>query len=266
MVLLRPRSSSCKRENNVCLLALFFRVFDDAAVVLGANREEAYARGGEPPQLLRIGARTVVAGRDPVASGTWLGVNDRGLAVAVTNRPKSNTPSPSRSRGLLALDLLASATATAAAQQAATELGRAIYGGCNLLCVDADNAYVVHAGDWLRVRPLPAGLHVLTARDVNDDSDPRLAFARDWLGSRAFADSGASVTGLRELCAMRGNGAPAMCLRGEKGGTVSSTILALGRLLGKSTCLHAQGPPDTTPFVDYSSLLHQLGASRPGKG
>ena len=30
----------------MCLLALFYRVIEDAPIVAGANREEAYARGG----------------------------------------------------------------------------------------------------------------------------------------------------------------------------------------------------------------------------
>ena len=29
----------------MCLLALFFRVVDDAPLIVGANREEAYSRG-----------------------------------------------------------------------------------------------------------------------------------------------------------------------------------------------------------------------------
>jgi hypothetical protein len=28
---------------------------------------------------------------------------------------------------------------------------------------------------------------------------------------------------------------------------------------GDGVYLHAQGPPDTTPYVDYSHLLRQLG-------
>ena len=83
----------------MCLLALFFRVAEDAAVVVGANREEAYARGGTPPQVLE-GPPRAVAGLDPTAGGTWLGVNGHGLLVAVTNRPKSEAPAQPRSRGL----------------------------------------------------------------------------------------------------------------------------------------------------------------------
>ena len=55
----------------MCLLALFYRVMEDAPIVVGANREEAYARGGEPPRALE-GACRAVAGLDPHAGGTWL--------------------------------------------------------------------------------------------------------------------------------------------------------------------------------------------------
>src|SRR3982751_2461325 len=106
----------------MCLLAIFFRVAEDAPLVVGANREEAYARGGLPPQLLD-GETRAVAGLDPVAGGTWLGVNEHGVLVAVTNRRKSDLPVQPRSRGLLVRDLLACPTAAAAAEQAGRELG-----------------------------------------------------------------------------------------------------------------------------------------------
>ena len=54
----------------MCLLALFFRVVEDAPVVVGANREEIYRRGGEPPRILD-GPVRALAGIDPAAGGTW---------------------------------------------------------------------------------------------------------------------------------------------------------------------------------------------------
>ena len=168
----------------MCLLALFFWMVEDAAVVAGANREEFYSRGGSPPQVLDGRA---VAGLDPVGGGTWLGVNAHGVLVAVTNRLKSRLPPQPRSRGLLARKLLACPTASAAADLAARELTEDRHAGCNLLCADRDTAVVVHAGDWLRVRPLPPGLHLLTNRDVNDAADPRLCHAAWLLSRRRYA-------------------------------------------------------------------------------
>jgi uncharacterized protein with NRDE domain len=236
----------------MCLLALLFRVVPDAPVVVGANREEMYSRVGEPPRLLD-GSPRVVAGIDTVAGGTWLGVNEHGLSVAITNRRKTDQPAQPRSRGLLVRDLLTCASAAEAADRAARELTN--YAGCNLLCVDQNKAVVLHAGDWLRVRPLPAGVHVLTSHDVNDASDPRLSHALNWLAGRHYSRAEECVAALQELCGQSGNGGPPICLHGEKSGTVSSSIVALRSPTARSLYFHAQGPPDRTPYTDVSPLL-----------
>jgi uncharacterized protein with NRDE domain len=241
----------------MCLLTLFVRVVEDAPLVVGANREEVYSRKGEAPQLLD-GPCPAVAGVDTLAGGTWFGVNQRGVLIAVTNRPKSETPAHPRSRGLLVRDLLGCPTAAAAVGQAAGELERGGYAGCNMVCADAETATIVHGGDWLRIRPLPPGLHVLTSRDVNDASDPRLGYALWWLSQRSYAAGQECLLALEELCAQKGNGAPPICLEGEESGTVSSSLVALRQPLVGSSYLHAQGPPDRTPYTDYSTLLEQL--------
>jgi uncharacterized protein with NRDE domain len=241
----------------MCLLALFFRVVEDAPVVVAANREELYQRPGEPPQILE-GACRMVAGRDPAAGGTWLGVNEHGLLVAVTNRGKTNVPPQPRSRGLLARDLLGLPSAAEATDFAGRELSTNHYAGCNVLIADRERAVVLHAADWLRVRPLPPGLHVLTRNDVNDASDRRLGHALWWLDQRAYSSADGCLSALRELCAQTGNHDPPMCIQGPDRGTVSSTLVALRSPLERSTYLHAQGPPDRTAYVDYSHLLQQL--------
>src|SRR5262249_33754866 len=129
----------------MCLLALFYRVVDDAYLVAGANREEAYARGGEPPQIWD-GPVHFVAGRDPGAGGTWLAINEHGVIVALTNRPKLNVPATPRSRGLLLRDLATCQSASAALDQATRELASQQYAGCNVVCADRDSLFVIHAG------------------------------------------------------------------------------------------------------------------------
>jgi uncharacterized protein with NRDE domain len=241
----------------MCLLALFYRVVDDAVIVLGANREEVYVRGGLLPQILD-GPVRAMAGVDPAAGGTWLGVNQYGLVVAVTNRPISQIPERPRSRGLLARDLLAQPNAAAAAQLAVRELETKHYAGCNFLVADGRSAIVVQGGDWLRIRPLPPGLHLLANGDVNDEADPRLAYALSVLQRNTYKQADECVTALRQLLGLRESDRPAICLRRGDRGTVSSSILLLRQSLGESKYLHAQGPPDVTPYEDYSELLKQL--------
>ncbi|HXG13377.1 MAG TPA: NRDE family protein [Gemmataceae bacterium] len=247
----------------MCLIALFIRVVEDSPLVVGANREEAYARGGEPPRLLD-GPCRAVAGIDPRAGGTWLGVNEHDVLVAVTNRHKTDVPPRPRSRGLLARDLLACPSAAAAAEWATRELAQNRYAGCNVVVADPSSAVVIQASDWLRVRPLPPGLHVLTNHDLNDPSDCRIGHALRWLSERSYLNAEQCLEALRQLCGQTGqDGTPPICLRNEESGTVSSSLIALRQPRWRSIYLHAQGPPDCTPYADYSHLLHQLDSAPP---
>ncbi len=241
----------------MCLLVLFYRVVDDAPLVLGANREEYYARGGLPPRVLEGPVRTA-AGIDPTAGGTWLGINQYGVMVAVTNRPLSQLPQRPRSRGLLTRDLLTQPNAASAAQYAVRELETKHYAGCNYLIADAHSSIVIEAGDWLRVRPLPPGLHLLSNGDVNDPNDARLNYSLDVLQRTNYRQAEDCVTALRHLLGLREPERPPVCLHLGERGTVSSSILLVRRSLGDSEYWHAQGPPDQTPYTDYSDLLKRL--------
>jgi hypothetical protein len=185
-------------------------------------------------------------------------VNQRGVLAAVTNRPKSRVPEQPRSRGLLTRDLLDYPNAGEAAVQAAKELSRDAYAGCNVLCADSQSAFVVQAGDRAQVQPLMPGIHVVTAHDLDDRRDPRLAYALAWLRERQPETANQCVAALQELCGQHETGAPPMCLRGDRGGTISSSIIALRSPLGHSLYWHAQGPPDVTPYQDYSHLFQEL--------
>jgi uncharacterized protein with NRDE domain len=244
----------------MCLLAVFFRAVPDATLVVGANREELYVRAGEPPQFLD-GTVRAVGGRDPQAGGTWLGINAAGVVAAVTNRALPRPPTRARSRGLLVRDLLGCATAKEAVQLATQELQSARYAGCNIFCGDRERAVILEAAEWLRIRPLPPGLHIIANFDINDGSDPRVLYALDWLSQRHYPNANSCAKTLQGLCGQADGGHPPICLHGEKKGTVSSTVIALRQSLARSTYLHAQGPPDKIPYEDYSGLLRELAYS-----
>jgi uncharacterized protein with NRDE domain len=241
----------------MCLLAIFFRAASDAELIVGANRDEYYARLGEPPQFLS-GPLMAVGGRDPLAGGTWLGVNARGVVAAVTNRFRGPIPQNPRSRGLLVRDLLACPTAKRAVELATNELNTGHYAGCNVFCGDSERAVIIEGAEWMRIRPLPPGLHVIANGDINDGSDMRVLHALDWLGQQDYSTANFCVKSLKVLCAMPAGEYPPMCLHGDDRGTVSSSIIALRKPLSRSVYLHSQGPPDTTPYEDCSKLLHEI--------
>jgi uncharacterized protein with NRDE domain len=233
---------------------------NDCPVLVAANREESYARPGTPPELWP-GDTPFVAGRDPQAGGTWLGVNSHGVLAAVTNRAK-RPPAAPRSRGLLCRDLLACRTAREAHDRALAELAQHPYAGCNVLAIDTRDGYVLHADDVLQSIPLLQGIHIVTSRDLNDTSDHRIAHAIDQLARLNTLNTITLPACFERLPALlRDHGGPdhpPICLHAGDRGTVSSAIVALARRPHASRWLHAQGPPCAAPFEDYSHLLASL--------
>jgi hypothetical protein len=242
----------------MCMLAVFFRTIDDCPVLVAANREEYYDRQGTEPQLWD-GEPSFVAGRDPRAGGTWLGVNQHGVLIAITNRPKLRQPPQPRSRGLLCRDLLSSRTARAAHERALDEMDRDVYAGCNLLAIDAAGAYVVQAGEFLRSSPLPPGIHIVTAGGLNDTADERTEYAFDQLASPGPRTANEWLGKVHRLCGDHGDSThPPICLHAAGRGTVSSSIIAIPEDLRQARWLHAQGPPCSVAFNDFSSVLIEL--------
>ncbi|GAA0217010.1 uncharacterized protein with NRDE domain [Brevundimonas nasdae] len=90
----------------MCVLALAWRAHPRWRLVLAGNRDELHARPADP--LARWAeAEHVIAGRDRLSGGTWLGVSEQGRLAVVTNLrgfggPRANAPS----RGLLLSDML----------------------------------------------------------------------------------------------------------------------------------------------------------------
>jgi hypothetical protein len=240
----------------MCLLAVLWRMTPDAPLLVAANREEAYDRPSTPPHLVADPV-PFIGGLDERAGGTWLGLNQHGLLVAVTNAEKTQPPPQPRSRGLLARQLLACSSASAAAKAAAAALASHHYDGCRLLVGDLTMLYVVQGTDLVQVHPLPPGLHVLVNRaGVNQPGEPRIAFTQAWIASQDCERGADWLVRLPGFLGWTGDEhLPPICLRGERRGTVSSTIIALRDPLRHSRYLHAAGPPDQTAFVDYSHLL-----------
>ncbi|AWM40436.1 hypothetical protein GobsT_10630 [Gemmata obscuriglobus] len=89
------------------------------AVQVAFNRDESRTRpAGLPPRVCQFGTRAAALPTDPVSGGTWLAVNDAGLALAVLN---VNPPErvrlplrPARSRGAVVPALLESESPSAA--------------------------------------------------------------------------------------------------------------------------------------------------------
>jgi len=221
----------------MCTLAIYFRVFDNWPVVIGANRDEFLARPALPP--MRLADRPeVVGGKDVVAGGTWLGINEHGVFAGLLNRRADTPLDPAlRSRGLLCLDALACGSVAAAAEFVRGQRARD-YNPFNLLVAGREQAFLGRnrAGqiDLLRLEP---GLHLVTNLDLDDPSDPRVRFVLENLSPADFLASAGGICRDERII-----------IPGGARGTVSSSLILAG---SEIVLYHVLGDPRGRDYAEY---------------
>ena len=263
----------------MCLVFVAWRAHPRCRLIVAANRDEFHARPTAPaapwdgergaPDGERIAVRAppraiakrapaalhgdvggdggggaaagsrILAGRDLVAGGTWLGVTADGRFAALTNVRGTAPPGPDApSRGRLAVEYLRSGLgARAHAREVAREADR--YSGFNLLLGDRDELFCVtnHGGE--RMTEIAAGFHGLSNDRLNVPwpkvteglAGFRQLLRTDFVPDDLFAlladDEPATEADLRGSGLERAHSA--RFIRGEGYGTRSSTVVCVER-------------------------------------
>jgi uncharacterized protein with NRDE domain len=249
----------------VCLLAVAFRVHADAPLVIAANRDEWLARPAVPLTTLDPGPPRVVGGKDLVAGGTWLAVNERGVVAGLTNLPsRGGADRTKRSRGELPLALARHADARAAAAAFVATFSPRDYNPAWFLVGDRDALfYIDMTGDAAHATELAPGLHVLENRPLAaasrkaDAVRARLAEAVVRRGE-AFDAALAALLASHDVPPglapdpLRPPETEAACVHAGPYGTRSSSIIVVPPGAGRPRVRFADGPPCAAPFVEAS--------------
>jgi len=249
----------------MCLLAILYRMVPDAPLLVAANREEFFDRPYDPPSILP-GKVRLLAGLDRRAGGTWLGLNEFGVVAAVTNRPLENPPAEPRSRGQLCREMLLCRTAAEAAELATRELSSGRYAGANYVAADRLAAFLIeHGGDVVRTA-LSTGLHVVTNGAPNNPGDPRQSLAREMFAAARIESANDFLETGRAVCRQgpEPKSGRTILIRLPQRGTVSSTLITLPNDPSQTVYEFAAGPPDVTPYRDYSTEAREMLARSTG--
>ena len=147
----------------MCLILFAYQAESRFPLVVAANRDELYARPTRQadfwPEITSGSA--LLAGKDLLAGGTWLGCTANGRFAAVTNiRDPSQTEPKARSRGELTRDFLQGNEAPAAYAGQVQE-NFAEYAGFNLLIGDRDSLFYLNNHHKV-VEALAPGIHGLS--------------------------------------------------------------------------------------------------------
>lgn len=249
----------------MCIVILSVRQAPGYDIQVAANREESPKRPASKPTLYSVQnkivpeqTRTVMIagedrGRDGESDkvGTWLGINDFGLFVAVTNRDdgKLHADQQTKSRGVLCLETLGMPSYFDALNFAGYNLAQGGFGGCNVIFTDGWEAGVFYAPSEevcfskLSSRRGPLGFrpgcYAITNLDVNDSNDERIKFALKTIDPSNFVESAKLICSHEKILVQE-----------EVSETVSSSILQWGAS-GKRF-LHCFGKPDIGRYEDHS--------------
>ncbi len=248
----------------MCTVVTLFRPGHAWPLLLAANRDELTDRAWSPPARHWPSRPGTTAGRDHEAGGTWLGINDSGVVAGILNRVGSLGPAHGKtSRGILPLLALDHDTAEAAAD-ALTTLDGHDFRPFNMVIGDTSGAWWVRwAGNETENRPsaspIPEGLHMLTALDIDDETSPRVRRPLPlFRAAAAPAPEENDWSGWAARLADRSRDdinqeSGAVLIDGPGGfATTSSSLIGLARD-GRHTIWHfAAGPPDKVSFVPVS--------------
>jgi uncharacterized protein with NRDE domain len=257
-----------------CLLIVLAQARADFPLVVAANRDELYERPAVPMAVLRAAGPRVVGGRDLLAGGTWLAVNEHGVFAGLTNRPVPTGRDPSRrSRGELPLALASHRSAAAAVESLGSTYTSSDYNPAWILVGDRESLFAIEVGDRpsFRVEALPAGVHVLENRPLGAVS-PKVRHVLELLAGIDGLPAGVLEQRLRAVLrdhkvpaeddprsggtgAGRLPAADAACVHTDRYGTRWSCVVRVPALAaGRPTVLYTDGAPCRADYRDATPL------------
>jgi uncharacterized protein with NRDE domain len=248
----------------VCTLALYFNVFDRYPIVVAANRDERYDRPSAPPEAISH-SPTILAGKDLVAGGTWLGVNQHGLVVGILNRRTSGEQKADnfRSRGLLCLDLLGFESAAYASAHL-RNYETVVYQPFTVVLADRTGAWAASNFEQrIQTTMLNKDLHVFSHTGTDGERSPKRTRAyalfntvlrHPQLKAAELVSSFAGVLSDHTLGNESRDPRDAICVHGDVSGTVSSSVLLYSQAEKQFQTFYCPGAPCRHSFSECSPI------------
>ncbi len=147
----------------MCVVAIAWEAHPEWRLIVAGNRDEFHARASAPLARWEDDAG-IIAGRDLVSGGTWMGVSDDGRFGVVTNIRDADGPDPDKtSRGALVTDWLI------AGQQPGNVLD---FNPFNLIVTERQSAWFASNRPQPKQEALTPGIHGLS-NAIPDEHWPR---------------------------------------------------------------------------------------------
>ncbi|MGD0392886.1 MAG: NRDE family protein [Acidimicrobiales bacterium] len=257
----------------MCLLVFAWQTEPGFPLVVAANRDERLDRPARSLCVLNERDPRILGGRDDLAGGTWLAVNEHGVVAGLTNRPSPGGRDPTkRSRGELPLVLAGRRTAEAGVHDLIQKVQPGLYNPAWLLVGDRESLFYLElAPDQPpSISQLSPGIHILenvglwepspkAARvhslvdGAGSGTAPLWTLLPSVLADHTIPRSTDGEEGPADEAVTRLPATLAACVHTEEYGTRSAALARVASDPGRRPeLLVADGPPCTDPFIAAS--------------
>ena len=190
------------QKTSMCLIVFDWRpeAATGSLLTLAANRDEYFARATAPLDWW-VDAPDVLAGRDLVGAGTWLGLSRDGRFAALTNhRDPSAFRADAPTRGSLVADYLSGPVVAPLDYLSRVAQRGADYNGFNLIVGDLSQRELGWYCNRADTPPclLPPGVHGIS-NAVLDTPWPKLVRKRSEIGAWVARENAPTLDALIEL-------------------------------------------------------------------
>lgn len=164
----------------MCTSIILFRKSHIWPVIIGSNRDENLNRLSKFPGRHWLKQYPhIVAGKDEKKKGSWIGINDYGLAAIIHNRKLDGKVNNNNySRGQIILEILNHSNIEDALKHISI-FNRFKYNNFNLLIANYKKCYLIKHdinNKDLIIQQINEGLSIITDKDLNDKNDKKIDF------------------------------------------------------------------------------------------
>lgn len=243
----------------MCTVIVAFKHFSRSPLIIAANRDEFFFRETDPPSIINQSPK-ILAPRDRLKSGTFIGINQWGLVAAITNLSGLTSKDINKkSRGYIVLRALGSPDI----ERLLMDLKYIDFSDYNLFqlfVADRERAILLKYTGKVTIEECPQGVITISNWDaIEDVSDYKRSLIMSHIDRLSKdAEIKTIINGLSEILKLHSGKDMRyqICVHTENYGTVSSSIIA--PFQEEPIFYYSIGPLCKNRFRSYSEDLKAI--------
>lgn len=256
----------------MCTLIILYKVLARYPIIALQNRYAERGSSEGPPRRLDIGKYTVYCPLETRIGGTWIGFNEKGLFLAVTDQHTPGWQRGTKSRGKLLLSLLGNYENSDEVLERLIEELPSGYKKGNFVIADFNSAFhIVYDEEIIISKIMSNSVHVITnltpirghlldsnTEEILTKAEFRRLRALELVSNIKMDKLENIIEGLKAIATDHAYGKSELSICYHNNGKwfmSSSTIIAICENIVSSKILYCSGNACEGQFMDFSYLL-----------